>query len=165
MAQAEVFNNVDLLAIIATNLEHRDVIRMIASSKNNLTVSGRVWLEEKVEFSRKKCMTLQALNDARDKLIDESTRLSLDEMQGTLVERLKLHDKYMKAQLVEILKIHDKYMKAHELYMHTLSLTRVLLLWDLRETMRMGNATRKAALASRIATSRMMARKRSRHGV
>ena len=150
MAQAEVFNNVDLLAIIATNLEHRDVIRMIASSKNNLTGSGRVWLEEKVEFSHKKCMALQALNDARDKLIDESTRLSLDEMQGTLVERLKLHDKYM---------------KAHELYMHTLNLTRVLLLWDLRETMRMGNATRKAALASRIATSRMMARKRSRHGV
>ena len=50
MAQAEVFNNVDLLAIIATNLEHRDVIRMIASSKNNLTGSGRVWLEEKRGF-------------------------------------------------------------------------------------------------------------------
>ena len=60
MAQAEVFNNVDLLAIIATNLEHRDVIRMIASSKNNLTGSGRVWLEEKRGFflSRVKYLTL-----------------------------------------------------------------------------------------------------------
>ena len=60
MAQAEVFDNVDLLAIIATNLEHRDVIRMIASSKNNLTGSGRVWLEEKRGFflSRVKYVTL-----------------------------------------------------------------------------------------------------------
>ena len=50
MAQADVFNNADMLTMLATHLEHRDMLMLITSSKNYLTGSGRMWIKEKQDI-------------------------------------------------------------------------------------------------------------------
>ena len=79
MAQADVFNNADMLTMLATHLEHRDMLMLITSSKNYLTGSGRMWIKR---FKEKQDILMRRIEyiDSRSDYFLRHSQVDIDSM-------------------------------------------------------------------------------------